>query len=374
MSFKIFGEILCGKTLAQMHEAMSHDFAIEGALMPDAHAGYSLPIGGVVKTAGCVVPAWVGYDIGCGVAGHKTNIIKDDLTKEVLEEVKKLVIKRIPMGSARNHQRKAHELKHPRIVEMFTPLGQEIANTRGFGQLGTLGGGNHFLEVGYDEENWVWVSVHSGSRGVGHALATHYMRVAAADAGVTQGNVEGGYPLWQGTPTFDDYMQDLKAAITWAELNRATMLQIVMDAFSEVLGGEKVIAKQSINGTHNTAFDVGDNQFVHRKGATAAGVGEYGIIPGNMRDGFFVAKGLGNSDSMESSSHGAGRVMSRAEAKVNIDFDIFQKQMEHVVTNIAVHTIDEAPAAYKNIFDVMDSQKDCVDIVHHVKPLLNLKG
>lgn len=375
MKFKIFGEILCGKTLAQMNESMANDFAVAGALMPDAHAGYSLPIGGVVMTEACVVPAWVGYDIGCGMRGVRTNIIRDDMTTERLEQIKELVLQAVPMGQSKHKAQEAREQKFQKLDTMFTPVGKEIFNTRGWGQLGTLGGGNHFIEVGYDEENWVWICVHSGSRGVGHAIATHYMKKAAEAAGVMKGNVEGGFSLRCDNPLYDEYMKDMKAALVWSEYNRMLMTDEVLKAMGKVFG-DKIVAKDTIDNIHNTAVIIEDFglYILHRKGATSANLGERGIIPGNMRDGFFVVKGLGNPDSLHSASHGAGRVMSRGEAKKNIDFDAFQKQMEHVVTNVSVHTLDEAPAAYKDIFEVMDSQKDCVEILHHVKPLLNLKG
>ena len=373
MKFKIFGEILCGKTLAQMHESMAHDFVVGGALMPDAHAGYSLPIGGVVMTEGCIVPAWVGYDIGCGMRGIRTNIIRDDMTSERLEEIKELVLKAIPMGQNKHPRASANEHKYEKLSEMFTKKGHEIFWSRGLGQLGTLGGGNHFVEIGYDEENWVWICIHSGSRGVGHAIATHYMNAAAREAGVMKGNVEGGFPLKSGTKLFDEYQQDMSAALRWSEYNRMLMTDAVMTAMGKVFK-DRIVAKQAIDNIHNTAVSISGGSYLHRKGATSAATKELGIIPGNMRDGFFVVKGLGNPESMCSASHGAGRVMSRGEAKQKIDFDEFQEQMKHVVTNVSVHTIDEAPDAYKDIFEVMDSQKDCVEILHHVKPLLNLKG
>ena len=373
MEFKIFGDIMCGKTLAQMAESMKQDFVLQGALMPDAHAGYSLPIGGVVLTKDVVVPAWVGYDIGCGMRGVRTNIIKDDMTKERLVELKELILKAIPMGTNKHKSCVAHERKFPRLQGIFTEVGKDIFETRGWGQLGTLGGGNHFVEIGYDEENWVWVCVHSGSRGVGHALATLYMNLAAKEAGVMKSNVEGAFPLQVGTELFDNYMQDMSAALIWSEYNRMLMTDAVVDALGKVFK-DKIVSKHVIDNIHNTAIKGADGQFLHRKGATAAGTDEEGIIPGNMRDGFFVVKGLGNKGSMCSASHGAGRVMSRGEAKKAVDLEEFQKEMAHVVTNITAHTTDEAPSAYNDIFEVMKSQEDCVKIVHHVKPLLNLKG
>lgn len=373
MSYTVFGEIHCGKTHSQMASAMVEEFSLRGSLMPDAHAGYSLPIGGVVLSDSVVVPAWVGYDIGCGMRGVRTNIIRDDMTTERLERVRELVLKAVPMGQNKHHPKDAHEVKFSRIREMFTPTGQAIFDTRGFGQLGTLGGGNHFVEIGYDEENWVWICVHTGSRGVGHALATEYMRHAASAAGVVKGNVEGHFPLRTGTFLCDSYLQDMKAALIWSEYNRMLITEAVTKALEEVIGG-KITPKQVIDNIHNTATPAGENTFLHRKGATSAQKGELGIIPGNMRDGFFVVEGLGNEESLWSASHGAGRVMSRGEAKGAIKMDEFRKEMEGVVTNISEATIDEAPAAYKDIFEVMESQKDCVKIVHHVRPLLNLKG
>ncbi|MGL5014596.1 MAG: RtcB family protein [Bacteroidales bacterium] len=373
MEYRMFGDIVCGKTLAQMAESMKLPFVKNGALMPDAHAGYSLPIGGVVLTEKCVVPAWVGYDIGCGMRGVRTNIIRDDLTPERLKKVKELVLESIPMGQDKHPPGKAHEIKYEKLLEIFTDVGKNLFLTRGWGQLGTLGGGNHFIEIGYDEENWVWVCIHSGSRGLGHGLATHYMKKAAEESGITKGNVEGGYPLVEGTRPFQDYQKDLKAALIWSEYNRMVMSVAVMNALGSVFN-DTIVAKLVIDNIHNTVVHVGDNEHLHRKGATSAQVGELGIIPGNMRDGFFVVKGLGNTESLFSASHGAGRVMSRGEAKVMVNFEDFQEEMKDVVTNISQSTIDEAPSAYKNIFEVMDSQKDCVKILHHVKPLLNLKG
>ncbi|MGL5012906.1 MAG: RtcB family protein [Bacteroidales bacterium] len=373
MEYKMFGDIVCGKALAQMAESMKLPFVKKGALMPDAHAGYSLPIGGVVLTDKCVVPAWVGYDIGCGMRGVRTNIIRDDMTQERLEKIKELILEAIPMGQNKHKYNDAHEKKYKRVEELFTPLGQEIFNTRGWGQLGTLGGGNHFIEIGYDAENWVWICIHSGSRGVGHALATYYMKKAAELSGITKGNTEGGYPLLESTELFEEYKQDLQAALIWSEYNRMIMSVNVMNALGSVFN-DTIVAKQVIDNIHNTAVHVGGNEYLHRKGATSAHSDELGIIPGNMRDGFFVVKGLGNAESLFSASHGAGRVMSRGEAKAMINFQDFQEEMKGIVTNISQFTIDEAPNAYKNIFEVMDSQKDCVEILHHVKPLLNLKG
>lgn len=373
MSFKIFGDILCGKTLAQMHESMAQPFAIEGALMPDAHAGYSLPIGGVVRTAGCVVPAWVGYDIGCGMRGVRTSLHKDFLTKERLEAIKELVIQSVPMGNKKHPATNMNGLRVTQIRGMFTGIGKEIFDTRGQGQLGTLGGGNHFIEIGYDEEDMVWICVHSGSRGVGHALATYYMNRAAQESGVQTRNVEGAFPLYENTELFRDYMKDFYAALEWSCFNRALMTKAVTESMREVVPKEFRITR-IVDNIHNTVVSDTKGNYIHRKGATSAEKGESGIIPGNMRDGFFVVKGKGNLESLCSASHGAGRVMSRGEAKKEVNLEEFLKEMESVVTNISEHTIDEAPAAYKDIFEVMDSQKDCVDIVHHVKPLLNLKG
>lgn len=365
MEYKMFGDIFCHKTLEQMRSAMEMPFVLQGALMPDAHAGYALPIGGVVKTKpGFVVPAWVGYDIGCGMTAAALDM--PELSKEQLEAIRDKILEKIPVGN--NKHKQGHTYDYG-----FTPLGKKIATSRGAGQLGTLGGGNHFIEMGKDEYGHTWVCIHSGSRGVGHAIGTHYMKVAAEKAGATSGNVEWHYPLTSDMQEYHDYLKDMNAALGWSVMNRATMLEKVVEAIREVAPGLVTFVADPIVNNHNMA-EVLEDGILHRKGATPAGESQLGIIPGNMRDGFFFVIGQGCEESLNSASHGAGRVMSRGEAKQKVDFDEFKEEMKDIVTNISKETLDEAPAAYKSIFDVMVSQDKCVKIVSYIQPIMNVKG
>lgn len=199
------------------------------------------------------------------------------------------------------------------------------------------------------------------------------MKVAAELAGVTTGNVEYHYPLISGTKEFNDYRQDMTACLHWALANRSMMLKLVLDSIREVVGNCELVVNGIFSNHHNMA-EFTEEGIIHRKGATPAKIGDIGTIPGNMKDGYFIVKGLGNQESLNSASHGAGRVLSRGEAKQKIDFDQFVNQMSGIVTNISNSSIDEAPDAYKSIFEVMESQKDCVEVLEHVVPILNIKG
>ena len=370
VNYKIFGEINDGKTLAQMNSAMCCPFVVEGALMPDAHAGYALPIGAVVKTKDVVVPAWVGYDIGCGMSGTKLFVNNEMLTTENLEKIKQAILATIPMGN------NSHKKSPPKLPKGFTEGLSKTANhilqTRASGQLGTLGGGNHFIELNLDSENFLWIVIHSGSRGFGHGLATHYMKEAAMINGVDKGNLENHYGINSSYPVFDEYINDALAAQAWALLNRKIMSTWIMNIIESFIGD--VEECDFINRNHNHVDVLPNNEYIHRNGATHAEEGMFGIIPGNMRDGSFVVVGKGNPDSLNSSSHGAGRVLSRSEAKKMLSVDKFKDMMSGIVTNISDSLIDESPEAYKNIFEVMQSQKELVTIVTHLKPILNVKG
>lgn len=364
----------------QLYSAMEMPWAIQGALMADGHKGYSLPIGGVVATDGMLVPAWVGYDIGCGMCAIPTSfpadmveIYQDDLFEAIYNEV--------PVGTARSQ-----------IPEKFTPSVRPTewflkmyAEKDGCLQLGTLGSGNHFIEIGVDETEGVWVVVHSGSRNVGHRTATRYMKIASGSNKAK----EGHYGLPANSHDGDDYRRDMMACQHFALVNRKVIMRRVETAIAKVLGMKNGGFQWSnlINRNHNhaelvNADDVaiyGDSQiWVHRKGATHAEKGMKGVIPGNMEDGAFIVEGLGSADSMNSSSHGAGRKMSRKQAKANIDLEWVQKRMamKGIRARVTASTIDEAQEAYKNIFDVMQIQVDegLVRVLTHIDPIVNVKG
>jgi len=399
MSTKIYAENLGYDTLEQFYEAMRLDCNVQGALMPDAHKGYTLPIGAVIKSKDTVFPSYVGYDIGCGMGAMKFDINVADLD---LDAIKAHIVANIPLG--------ADKFKKGQTVipQGLSKFAAKAFRDVGQYQLGTLGGGNHFIELGSSEDGKLWAVIHSGSRGYGYKIAEHHMREAAiantdeqryADEfennpknadfkkhnprGFAKAkdefvyrrvrarlntNLEGHYGLDINSVRGKAYLQDMNNALEFALDNRITMLNVIASflEYPEVL--------MTINRNHNHAELTPDGHMIHRKGATHADEGMYGVIPGNMKDGSFIVKGKGNPESMNSSSHGAGRVLSRRQAKDTLNLDEFNETMKGVVTNHTDGTLDESPKAYKDIFEVMRLQDDLVEIIEHVRPVLNIKG
>jgi len=367
MSYKIFADLTTADpaALSQFYEAMKQPFAVKGAVMPDVHKGYSLPIGSVVATRGVIVPSWVGYDIGCGVGAMKLGIDSRAIV-DLSEEIYKRIKQRVPMGTA-SHSTPVRELS--KLPEPPTALSKAQYSKRGgANQLGTLGGGNHFIEIGEDHKHSVWVIIHSGSRGTGHGIAGEYMKLASGSDKAK----EGHYPLFVDCDEGADYIADLNWALNYALRNREAMLRIVHQILEELVG-KWAPRSRSINRNHNHA-ELKDGLWIHRKGAIHADAGMYGVIPGNMRDGSFIVIGKGNEEALCSSSHGAGRELGRDQASKTLSLEEFQYEMQGVRANVSQGTLDESPMAYKNIFEVMEMQKDLVDVVAHIKPIVNLKG
>lgn len=364
--YHIFAEYLESGAIDQFVTAMEHDAIVQGALMPDAHQGYSLPVGGVVASQDRVFPAFVGYDIGCGVGALPTSFKAADVrskAKAIFDEI----YRRVPVGFAVN----PFPLESDLDSEDLTVLGRNAFDQRkGFCALGTLGGGNHFIEVGEDEDGRIWIIIHSGSRGVGHGIATEYMRLASGDGKAR----EGCYGLRADTDLGRAYINDQNWCLDFALANREIMLGRVLDAMSDHCEGEGDWAAL-VNRNHNHA-EAKDGLWIHRKGATHAETGMLGVIPGNMRDGSFIVRGKGHPESLCSSSHGAGRVLGRAKAKACLSMSEFEKTMREagVVARVVEGTLDESPMAYKDVFEVMRLQADLVDVLHHVRPILNIKG
>lgn len=364
---KIYADNIDGATLNQYYEALKQDAVIRGALMPDAHLGYTLPIGTVVAMKDVIWPAAIGYDQGCGVCALLTTFMKDQIMS-ASNNIFKEIYEAVPTGFNWNKKRVSFDVTRNLEKLPITNISKKNYNDRGIYQIGTLGGGNHFIEIAYDEQDRIWIVIHSGSRNFGHSIATHYMKLAS---GVNKAK-EGYYIFDVGSVEGTHFIDDLNYALEYALLNRAVMIQRV----------EKVIKRHSkghgdwdslINRNHNHA-ELKNGLWIHRKGATHAEKDMMGVIPGNMRDGSFIIKGKGNPESLYSSSHGAGRVMSRKKAKETITMPDFKKQMVNIKAKVDDSTKDESPSAYKDIFDVMDKQKDLVDVIHHIKPLINIKG
>lgn len=363
---KIYAEILEDTAMEQFNSAMEQDYVVSGALMPDAHTGYSLPIGAVVATDNYVVPAWVGYDIGCGMCALKLDGIYGYDLREHSKDIFDAIYKAIPVGFNINQTECEYS------DDGLTDKGREIADQKKYKRaIGSLGGGNHFIELGEDEHGYAWCVIHSGSRGVGHGIATYYMKLAHPDGKAK----EGHYGFRADSMEGEMYINDLNWALDFALANRKEMMSRVVNAVSESMDMScyEVDFSELINRNHNHAVER-DGMWIHRKGATHAEDGMMGVIPGNMRDGSFIVRGKGNPESLYSSSHGAGRVMGRKEAKRLLEMSDFVESMHGIQAMVEESTIDESPFAYKDIFEVMRLQSDLVEIVAHVRPIVNIKG
>lgn len=362
---KIFADNIEPDVLNQFNSAIEQDYSVKAALMPDAHLGYSLPIGAVVATEGVILPSWVGYDIGCGMLAVKTPLLKEEVIP-FREKIFQSVYRAVPTGF--HHNKRDSEWDHGHIL--MTPELKKIFAKSGLKQIGTLGSGNHFIEISHDEKGSVWVVIHSGSRNVGHSVATHYMKLASGGKKAR----EGHFGLKVNTGKGQDYIADMQFCLEFALENRKQMLdRVLREIYFYVRSGAEPQKLEFINRTHNHA-ELKDGLWIHRKGATHAEKGMSGVIPGNMRDGSFIVVGKGNPDSLNSSAHGAGRAMSRKQAKKVINMEEFRKQMVNITSKVSGSTLDEAPDAYKNIFEIMKLQKELVEITHHLKPLINVKA
>ena len=364
------------KTLDQAQRAASLPF-IDGhlALMPDAHFGYGSTIGSVIPTKGAIIPSAVGVDIGCGMIAGRTRLTSQDLPDD-LSALHDLITERVPAGMGKGHE-PGRDVYLPAGGEH---LGQKHVQTAR-NQLGSLGGGNHFVEVCLDERDRVWIVLHSGSRGVGNQLATAHIEKAKGlmrDFFIDLPDPDLAY-LVEGTPEFDAYITDMLWAQDYALLNREVMMDEVMCSLADVLGFGVLRFTEVINCHHNFTEREnhrGRNIWVTRKGAIRARGGDRGVIPGSMGAASYIVSGLGNPASYCSCSHGAGRSMSRAAARKALDLDGLREAMDGKAWNDgqASDLLDEDPRAYKDIDAVMDAQADLVTIDHRLHQILNYKG
>ncbi len=364
----VFAEAIEAEALAQFKSAMVEPYAMAGALMPDAHTGYSLPIGAVVATEGVVLPAWVGYDIGCGMCAVPTTFERPAVARAA-KAIFDQIYRDIPVGFA--HNKKATDWEPPTGVEP-TAFVADLLAKGGRTEIGSLGTGNHFIEVGVDEGDRVWIVLHSGSRNVGYKTAAHYMREASKLHTGEDRPREGHYGFDTGSELGARYLADMAFCIEFALANRRELMARAVAAIGRHADGD-ADWPALINRTHNHA-ELKDGRWIHRKGATHAEAGMTGVIPGNMRDGSFIVEGKGNPDALCSSSHGAGRVLGRNQAKRTLRLEDFQRTMQGIQALVKPATLDESPAAYKDIFEVMRLQEPLVTVKHHVRPLINIKG
>lgn len=347
------------------------------ALMPDAHAGLGSTVGSVIATSGAIMPAACGVDLGCGMAAVRTELTSHNLPDN-LDDLHAGITQAVPAGVGKGHleiTENAYEaVGKPRSVLTFK---QEDTLQR---QFGTLGSGNHFVEVCLDEEDRVWVVLHSGSRGIGNQLAQKHIEVAKGL--MKQYFIELPDPdlayLVQGTKEFQLYIDDLLWAQGYALANRKAMLEAVMDQFSGFMG--RALARTEVINCHHNFSQMehhkGKNYWITRKGAIQAREGQLGIIPGSMGTRSYIVEGLGSAASWESCSHGAGRRMSRSKAKKALSVSSLREAMEGRTWNAAQadKLVDEHPQAYKDIDQVMEDQKDLVRPLHTLSQILNYKG
>jgi tRNA-splicing ligase RtcB len=362
------------------------------AAMPDVHVGIGATVGSVIPTKGAVIPAAVGVDIGCGMMAARTSLMAHDLPDN-LEGIRSAIERAVPHGRTSGRggrgDKGAWGDPQPHIVEAWSTLAArfkritdkypKLEKTNNLVHLGTLGTGNHFIELCLDQEARVWVMLHSGSRGVGNAIGTFFIELAKQDMRKWHINLPDEDLAYfpEGTDHFDDYVEAVGWAQDFAALNRRVMMANVIATLRLQIAKPFDAEMEAVNCHHNYVQrenHFGENVLVTRKGAVRAAKGVMGIIPGSMGAKSFIVRGLGNAESFDSCSHGAGRVMSRTEAKKLVSLD------EHIADTMGVEcrkdegVIDETPRAYKPIEAVMAAQADLVEIVHTLKQVVCVKG
>ncbi|WP_431277834.1 RtcB family protein [Leifsonia poae] len=351
------------------------------ALMPDAHLGLGATVGSVIPTLRAVMPAAVGVDIGCGMIAVRTQFRLSELPND-LRALREQIERAIPV-SAGAHNNKIVATAVPRVAEleqMAVAAGFDPAQALGAWreQLGTLGSGNHFIEVSVDETDSVWLFLHSGSRGVGNKIAQRHIKVAQKMMQkwwITLPDPDLAY-LVEGTPEFDRYIAELRWAQQYALLNREEMMDRVVRQVSEWTGTD-VLELERINCHHNfTQKEThwGKSVWLSRKGAISARAGELGLIPGSMGTASYVVEGLGNKVALESSPHGAGRNFSRSAARRTFTHDQLKEAMTGIEYRDTDAFLDEIPAAYKPIDQIMEDAADLVKVRHKLRQIVNVKG
>jgi tRNA-splicing ligase RtcB len=359
------------------------------AAMPDVHFGIGATVGSVIPTRGAIIPAAVGVDIGCGMMAAKTTLRAQDLPDN-LGPLRAAIERAVPHGRAPRGRDPGAWSKVPGSVDSawaqlepeFTELARDhpkLDKTNNRIHLGTLGSGNHFIEVCLDEEGAVWFMLHSGSRGVGNAIGTMFIELAKQDALRHNANLPDRDLAYfeEGSRHFGDYVRAVGWAQKFAALNREVMMRRVVDAAKSVISKNFHSHVEAVNCHHNYVqqeVHFGHNVYVTRKGAVSAKAGQLGIIPGSMGARSYIVRGLGNAQSFESCAHGAGRAMSRGEAKRRFTLADHRAATEGVECRKDKDVIDETPAAYKDIDAVMQAQRDLVDVVHTLKQVVCVKG
>ena len=377
-NYKIPGKVWATDVEEDVLEQFEHvcnlPFAFKhGALMPDAHQGYGMPIGGVLSTEGVVIPNAVGVDIGCGMRTARTDLQEWDT--DGLKKVLRGIRETVPVGFRHN---KFPDDNLPGRGLPLPIVKREYDKARY--QLGTLGGGNHFIELQKDENGYLWIMIHSGSRNVGKQVADYYNKTAIILNERWRSSVSKEWQLAflpLDTKDGELYIEEMDWCLTFARLNRKMMMGKVLNSLWAVYNCNHIEEHDVFHNYVALENHFGKNVYVHRKGATRARAGEIGIIPGSQGTCSYIVEGLGNPESFMSCSHGAGRAMSRKRARAELDLAEEKKRLDDKGVLHAIRgkdDLDEAASAYKDIDVVMENQKDLVKIIHKLEPLAVVKG
>lgn len=384
---KIFTNDIESEALEQLSQLAQLQFIhAHIAVMPDVHAGIGATVGSVIPTQSAIIPAAVGVDIGCGMNAIRLSLTAAQLPDD-LKPLRLAIERKVPVGFNQHKQIKAKastltplQLRLKRITDKHQGL---LRMLRDFDrtwqrQLGTLGGGNHFIELCLDEADQVWVMLHSGSRGLGNCIGTYFIERAKKEAQSRFGHVPDKDLSYfaEGSNSFDDYLEAVQWAQDYAMENRREMMRLILEAIRPLLPSFQM-SKEAINCHHNYVAQethFGADVYVTRKGAISAQVDELGIIPGSMGAKSYIVRGKGNPESFCSCSHGAGRRMSRSKAKRLFSVDDLAVQTAGIECRKDSGVLDELPAAYKDIDQVMANQADLVEVVHTLRQVLCIKG
>jgi len=365
------GAMAQAKNLANLPFTFKHV-----AIMPDSHVGYGMPIGAVLAAKSVVIPNAIGVDIGCGMCALKTSLMNIETSE--LKKILGIARKTIPVGF-KHHEKRQDEALMPADQEGLKVVQEQYQSA--MKQIGTLGGGNHFIEIQKGSDGFIWIMIHSGSRNIGLKVAGYYNKAAQIlnerfHSVVTKKMDLAFLPI--ETTEAKQYMAEMNYCVEFALANRKLMMTRMIEALHDVMGDFQ--HGEIINESHNFAaweHHFNTNVLIHRKGATRAYEGELGMIPGSQGTKSYIVRGLGNPESFKSCSHGAGRKMGRKQAQRELDLNKVIKSLDqqgviHSIRN--TRDLDEAPDAYKNIHEVMENQKDLAEIVVELAPLAVLKG
>ena len=358
------------------------------ALMPDCHPGYGMPIGGVIAADNAVIPNAVGVDIGCGMGSVRTSLPVSETSRNSLREVVTLVKKYVPCGEGKSHNA-PQTWENLDDMEAYEERGWYSAHVKklAFKNLGSLGGGNHFIEIQAGDDDRIWLMIHSGSRHLGNVIARFYNDIAVKLNQKWHADTPGTDLAFLPAETKEgqNYINDMNFALSYARENRRKIMTRFKDAFTEIFPGTEFADEVNIH--HNYAAlenHFNKNVWVHRKGATSAKQGETGIIPGSMGTPSFIVQGLGNPESFMSCSHGAGRVLGRLQATRELTPENCDQAMQGIVYDRwnkvrrgkakGMYDLGEAPQAYKNIETVINAQLDLITPLNRLRPLGVVKG